>query len=394
MAKSARILYVGPCHPAEQAYGTQIRTAQAAAALQTLGPVEFVVVKLAGDQYALDAARAGDYNVRRVMELRPIGPRPLVERMRCGLDSRFLGYFGHRAADEDRTFLEREAAHYDLIWFHNLRSVDPFGRWAWPRAVMDLDDVPSTYYRTVAATAPTAGARWRAQLRGRIALQRERQLRERFAAVCVCSAADKRHLALPEPVFVIPNGFARPGGESARQPASPARLGFIGTFDYAENVAGVRWFLDACWPLVKQQVPDARLRLVGRGGETLAAGQPDVDALGFVPDAAAEVAGWAAMIVPVRTGAGTRVKIAEAFSRRCPVVATPLGAFGYEVQSGRELLLGETAPEFAAACVRLIRDPQLAAGLAARAAELFERELTWEAIQPRIVAAAQAVLGR
>jgi glycosyltransferase involved in cell wall biosynthesis len=88
------------------------------------------------------------------------------------------------------------------------------------------------------------------------------------------------------------------------------------------------------------------------------------------------------------------VKIAEAFSRRCPVVATPLGAFGYEVQSGRELLLGETAPEFAAACVRLIREPQLASALAARAAELFERELTWEAIQPRIVAAAQAVLGR
>jgi glycosyltransferase involved in cell wall biosynthesis len=394
MAKTTRILYVGPCHPAEQAYGTQIRTVQAAAALQTLGPVDFVVVKLAGDQYTLDAARAGDYQVRRVIELQPIGPRPLVERARCGLDSRFLGYFGHRASDEDRAFVEREAAHYDLVWFHNLRSVDPFGRWAWPRAVMDLDDVPSTYYRTVAATAPTAGARWRAQLRGRIALQRERRLRERFAAVCVCSAADKRHLALPEPVFVIPNGFAGPVGEPARQPASPPRLGFIGTFDYAENVAGVRWFLDACWPLVKQQVPDARLRVVGRGGAALAAGQPDVDALGFVPDAAAEVAGWAAMIVPVRTGAGTRVKIAEAFSRRCPVVATPLGAFGYEVQSGRELLLGETAPEFAAACVRLIRDPQLAAGLAARAAELFERELTWEAIQPRIVAAAQAVLGR
>lgn len=394
MAKPPRILYVGPCHPAEQAYGTQIRTVQMATALRTLGAVDFVVVKLAGDQYALDPARAGEFNVRRVIELQPVGPRRLMERLRCGCDARFLGYFGHRAAAADRAFLQTEAARYDLIWFHNLRSVDPLGRWAWPNAALDLDDVPSTYYRTVAATAPTMGARWRAQWRGRIAAQRERRLRERFAAVCVCSAADKRHLGLPEPVIVIPNGFARPAAEPVRQPATPARLGFIGTFDYAENVAGVRWFLEHCWPLVKQQVPEARLRLVGRGGEALAAGHADVDALGFVPDAAAEVASWAAMIVPVRTGAGTRVKIAEAFSRRCPVVATPLGAFGYDVESGRELLLGETAAEFVAACVRVIREPELASVLAERAWRLFERELTWEAIQPSVVAAAQTVLAR
>lgn len=393
MGRPPRILYVGPCHPGERAYGTQIRTAQAAAALRALGPVDFVAVKLAGDVWEPQPERAEEFNVRRIIQLQPVGPRSPVSRLRCGFDPGYLGYHGHAATAEDRAFVAAAAAGYDLVWWHNLRSVDPLGRRAWPKSVMDLDDVPSSYHRTVAAAASAAGERWRARLRGRVAALRERRLRERFAAVCVCSAADKRHLALPEPVHVIPNGFARPQTEPARNPARPARLGFIGTFDYADNVAGVRWFLEACWPRVKQEVPDARLRLVGRGGEMFA-GRPDVDALGFVTDAAPEVASWAAMIVPVRTGAGTRVKIAEAFSRKCPVVATRLGAFGYEARDGAELLLADTAQDFAAACARSIREPETAAAMAARAWELFLRELTWDAIRPRVVAAAQSVLGR
>ena len=67
---------------------------------------------------------------------------------------------------------------------------------------------------------------------------------------------------------------------------------------------------------------------------------PDVDALGYVADAASEMATWSAMIIPVRLGGGTRVKIADAFSRKCPVVSTRLGAYGYDVQTGRELIAG------------------------------------------------------
>jgi hypothetical protein len=61
-------------------------------------------------------------------------------------------------------------------------------------------------------------------------------------------------------------------------------------------------------------------------------------ALGFVKDAAAEMATWTAMIVPIRFGGGTRVKISEAFVRRIPVVATHLGAFGYDAVDDEQIL--------------------------------------------------------
>ena len=119
---------------------------------------------------------------------------------------------------------------------------------------------------------------------------------------------------------------------------------------------------------------------------------PDVDALGYVPDAASEIATWSAMIIPVRQGAGTRVKIADGFSRKCPIVSTHLGAFGYDVRSGRELLLADKPDDFAAACVSLIRDPTGASAMADRAYAAFLQNWTWDAIAPRVWAAAEDAL--
>ena len=59
------------------------------------------------------------------------------------------------------------------------------------------------------------------------------------------------------------------------------------------------------------------------------------------------------MVVPLQLGAGTRVKVAEAFSRRCPLVSTPVGVYGYNVENERELLIADSAHELADACVRM-----------------------------------------
>jgi glycosyltransferase involved in cell wall biosynthesis len=91
-------------------------------------------------------------------------------------------------------------------------------------------------------------------------------------------------------------------------------------------------------------------------------------------------------------GSGTRLKIAEAFSRKCPLVSTSLGAYGYQVQHGRELLLADAATDFAAACVKVIREPAFATAMAERAWSAFVSQWTWDAIQPRIHAAAEAAL--
>jgi glycosyltransferase involved in cell wall biosynthesis len=118
----------------------------------------------------------------------------------------------------------------------------------------------------------------------------------------------------------------------------------------------------------------------------------DVEALGYLVDPADEIATWSAMIVPVIHGAGTRVKIADAFSRKCPVVSTHLGAHGYDVRNGRELMSADDPKQFAAACVSLVRDRAAANAITAHAYKAFLEKWTWDAIAPRVWAAAEDAL--
>ena len=176
---------------------------------------------------------------------------------------------------------------------------------------------------------------------------------------------------------------------------NPPRIGFIGLCSYAPNIEGVRWFLHNAWPAIRHALPGIRFRLIGKDTDKVVnQGAQDVDALGWVADPTAEIAGWSAMVIPIRFGGGTRVKIADAFSRKCPVVSTRLGAFGYDVKHGRELLLADDPADFAAACVSLIHHPANAAQMAEQAYHAFLQNWTWDAIAPRVWAAAEDCLRR
>jgi len=130
--------------------------------------------------------------------------------------------------------------------------------------------------------------------------------------ITVCSEDDRRYLGPGPNVHVIPNGFVRPDSEPVRRAMTAPLLGFIGTFEYAPNAGGVRWFVDHCWPLIRDRIPGARLRLIGRGSDGPEGPKGDgIEALGWVADPTVEIATWSAMVVPVRTSAGTRIKIAE-----------------------------------------------------------------------------------
>jgi polysaccharide biosynthesis protein PslH len=211
----------------------------------------------------------------------------------------------------------------------------------------------------------------------------------------VCSETDKRYLqnlGVDAPVHVLPNG-ANPPAAPVRRVATPPRLGFIGIFDYVPNRRGVEWFVRHCWPRVKREVPDARLRLVGRysDGPLRPLGE-GIDGLGFLPEVADEISSWSAMIVPVRVGAGTRGKIAHGFSLKCPIVSTSLGAYGYDAEDGHTMYLADSAEDFAAACIHAIRNPDFAVAMAERAWQQFLDKWTWVAIRPRVWAAADECL--
>jgi glycosyltransferase involved in cell wall biosynthesis len=118
----------------------------------------------------------------------------------------------------------------------------------------------------------------------------------------------------------------------------------------------------------------------------------DIDGLGWVADTAREMSTWSAMIVPIQSGGGTRVKIAEGFARKCPIVSTSLGAQGYDPRDGYNMYVADSAERFADACIRTLREPQVAAQIASRAWLEFLDKWTWDAIRPRVWAAAEDCL--
>jgi glycosyltransferase involved in cell wall biosynthesis len=209
-------------------------------------------------------------------------------------------------------------------------------------------------------------------------------LASRFNVLGVCSEADRRYLGGSERIHVIPNGFDLPPHKT-RTLTDPARIGFIGTLKHAPNLDGLEWFMAKVWPLILERNPKVRLRLVGAGTDgPVGRNARNTDGLGWLSDPGDEIATWSLMVVPVRMGGGTRVKIAEGFGRNCPVVSTTLGAFGYEVEDGREIFLADRPIEFADACLRVLADPNLGASVAQAAWRKYTENWTWEAIRPRV----------
>jgi len=113
-----------------------------------------------------------------------------------------------------------------------------------------------------------------------------------------------------------------------------------------------------------------------------------------VEDPGEEIAAWSAMVVPLRFGGGTRLKILEGFSRMCPMVSTPIGAYGINVSNGKDILLAESAEDFAEKCIQLLKQPELGLHLAEQGWNLFQSQYTWDIIGRAVEAAVQDCLRR
>lgn len=384
-----RILYLAPAWPYEKSFGKQVRVLHVARALQDVGEVSLAIASDTDDAEAIEKT-AGEFQVHGHVGTKVVPNGGLRNHLRRWLNRRYLNLFTSVADERDRIRICESLNQFDLIWINSLRVANMFGLWRWPRSVLDVDDIPSSYSLAMWRNGDRPMDRVRAGLRTISLRWHERLLPERFTVLAVCSDADRRYLGAGSLVHVIPNGFERPNAEPQRRPSQPPRLGFIGLFSYAPNLDGMRWFLRECWPRIKREIPDARLRLVGKDSDgPLKPTAADVDSLGWMADPSDEIATWAAMIVPVRLGAGTRVKVAEAFSRKCPLVSTRLGAFGYDVVHGRELLLADSPEAFSAACIQAVRDPSSGTAMAERAWTSFLEKWTWDAIKPRVWAAAE-----
>ncbi len=152
----------------------------------------------------------------------------------------------------------------------------------------------------------------------------------------------------------------------------------LGTLRYPPNADGIRWFAQQVFPIIRNEIPDATLTIIGKDPPKdfyrLAAQSPHaITVTGYVPDLTPYLQKAALMAIPVRVGGGMRVRILEAFSQAMPVITTTVGMEGIEARNGEDLFVEDTVMGFASATIRLLQDPALQTKLAVNGRHLAER---------------------
>lgn len=208
--------------------------------------------------------------------------------------------------------------------------------------------------------------------------------------VVAVSEADREAILAVAPdaiVTVVPNGVDLDEHTSYQGPTIPYDLVFTGKMDYRPNVDAALWLGREVWPLIHSQRPDTRLAIVGqRPHPRLEPLRKDANIVitGWVPDVRPYIAGATVFVAPLRVGGGTRLKLLQAMVMGAAVVATSLGAEGFAVRHGRELLLADTAQEFAQAVLGLLEDPERRAQLGQAAHRFVSETYGWDALVPQI----------
>jgi len=222
---------------------------------------------------------------------------------------------------------------------------------------------------------------------------------DRVLVVSEADAAALRKLVPGLGVAVIPNGIDtrayRPDRKSRNSQFSirNSTLVFTGTMDFRPNVDAVLWFARKVLPRVRASVPEVHFVVVGQRPHRrldVLRGDPAVTLTGWVEDTRPYIAQAAVYVAPLRMGGGTRLKLLEAMAMGKAVITTRLGAEGYPVAGGRELLLADTPADFAAAVVALLRAPERRAELGRVARAFVEQRYDWRVIVPLVEAVYEA----
>jgi glycosyltransferase involved in cell wall biosynthesis len=156
---------------------------------------------------------------------------------------------------------------------------------------------------------------------------------------------------------------------------------FIGGFNHPPNGDAVSYFLDAIWPAVRSEIPEARFFVVGDAppDDEQWSREANVIVTGRVPDVAEYFDRCRVSVAPLRYGAGVKGKITQSLSYGVPVVATPVAVEGMHLIDGESVLVASDAGDFARAVVRLYTDERLWAKVSANGLDNVKQNFSVDA---------------
>jgi glycosyltransferase involved in cell wall biosynthesis len=245
-------------------------------------------------------------------------------------------------------------------------------------------------YSLLAARAAHSQRRWITRRyvgrEARLLAGAEARAAARAELVTTVSDTEQRYFQdlTGRPVGVVPNGVdvARYAAiADAPRPGPPVVL-YVGAMSWQPNIDAARFLVTEMLPVLRQRVPDVRIQIVGRDPSEAVralAATPGVDVTGAVPDVLPYLAAARVLAVPLEAGGGTRLKILEAFAAGLPVVSTPVGCEGIDVEADVHLAVAPRA-DFGRAMAELLLAPDRADAMARRARAFVASRYDWQII--------------
>lgn len=295
-----------------------------------------------------------------------------------------------RAALEERAF---DVVHCD----HTHIAHTLFGLPTPPR-VLNAHNIESVIVQRVAQHEASPWKKRLIEWQYAKTLQAEANAHRLFDRSVVVSEVDRAALERMIPgvsISVVPNGVEVGGADSTAERPEPNVMVFVGAMDWFPNVDAVNFFVREVFPRIKRRVPLAQFWVVGRNPPASVIRQQTeegVRVVGTVDDVRPFLARARLVVVPLRIGGGTRLKILEAWALRKPVLSTVIGAEGLLALDGENIALADTPEEMAVRAVRLVTHPEEAARLGEAGRQVVEQHFTWTRVAERLLDAYEATV--
>jgi len=316
--------------------------------------------------------------LKRLLQLRSLASTRSFDRLRVTVPAL------QRALDEVLRSRRFDVVNLEFPYLgqYHLRQAPPGERL--PVLVVDSHEIAYDLARQFAQAGGSIGRRLYASANWRKLRREELDIYRKADGVYLCSAADERRLLDQIPkaqTAVIPNAADLEYYQARlTDPVPDARtVVYFGLLSTVPNIDAVTHFVQDIWPHIAAAHPEVHCKIIGGRPPPglLALAGPRVELTGFVPDLRPHLAAAAAVVVPLRLGGGTRLKIVEAMAMGKAIVSTTLGAEGIEAAPERDILIEDEPVAFANAVNRLLAEPGLAARIGQSAQRLAAERYSW-----------------
>jgi sugar transferase (PEP-CTERM/EpsH1 system associated) len=231
---------------------------------------------------------------------------------------------------------------------------------------------------------PTSNGRWLVIQCDRLFFESwEKKAVRQFDGISAVSELERMWIQQHAPtatVELVPNGVDTKYFSATCASKPNLSLVFTGLMDHSPNVDAVVWFCNDILPRLRRKIPDLSFKIVGSRPhpKVLELGKKDgVQVTGEVADVRPYLVASSALVVPLRSGGGTRLKILEAMAMGRPVISTTLGAEGLDVTPEVNILIADTPDQFVNRILFLLASPETANRLGMAGRQLVVEKYDW-----------------